>query len=326
LFFISLMLCISSVAQVISRIPVHDSYGNISQEQIWFNNVSICKDCDEAGGESYFEYNIQGYINKKVYPLTVYMQFDIDRNNGISINYDYKNKVAEEKEIERYQESEDHYKKQYILVTKIKDAIITIKEKGRIETYKGNLKWSDNSFNSKNIQGENSIAHFGVEYINKFGNDVYYSVSFDLEKKAKVLAVRNISQDTIKIKEKQKVILNQEPSFPNGEIELLRFISANLHYPVIAAEDGVQGKLEMRFNIEIDGSISNIEFCKYISPLGEKEDKKRIKKYKHYELNIESLKKEAIRVLKQMPKWEPKIENGVTVRSEYNIPITFKLE
>ena len=96
----------------------------------------------------------------------------------------------------------------------------------------------------------------------------------------------------------------EKPEFPGGVAALFKFISENLEYPEIAAENGVQGKVVVQFVVERDGSVSDIKVARGVDP---------------------SLDKEAVRVASIMPKWKPGKLSGKPVRGRYTVPITFKL-
>lgn len=96
----------------------------------------------------------------------------------------------------------------------------------------------------------------------------------------------------------------QMPQFPGGPQALFEYLSNNINYPLEAEKKGIQGRVTVDFIVEADGSIS--EPC--------------VKK--SVDINLDS---EAIRVVKNMPKWIPGKENGHPVRVKYYIPITFKL-
>ena len=82
-------------------------------------------------------------------------------------------------------------------------------------------------------------------------------------------------------------------------------IGQNLKYPVIAQENGIQGKVIVRFLVEKDGSISKVEVVRSLDP---------------------ACDKEAIRLIRLLPKFIPDKQNGVNVAVWYTLPITFKLE
>ncbi|MBR3471367.1 MAG: energy transducer TonB [Prevotella sp.] len=98
-------------------------------------------------------------------------------------------------------------------------------------------------------------------------------------------------------------VVEQMPSFPGGNV--MAWLSQNLKYPVIAAENGVQGRVVVQFVVEKDGSVTDVHAVKKVDP---------------------SLDKEAERVVKSMPKWIPGKQNGSPVRVKYTLPVTFKLQ
>ena len=100
-------------------------------------------------------------------------------------------------------------------------------------------------------------------------------------------------------------VVEQMPSFPGGMGALMSWLSQNIKYPVIAAENGVQGRVIVQFVVEKDGSVTDVHVAKSVDP---------------------SLDKEAARVVKAMPKWIPGKQNGSAVRVKYTVPVTFKLQ
>ena len=95
------------------------------------------------------------------------------------------------------------------------------------------------------------------------------------------------------------------PSFPGGQGALMYFISSNLVYPATARESMIQGRVIVGFVVERDGSISNVKVSRSVDP---------------------ALDKEAMRVVKSMPKWKPGKQNGSAVRVKYTVPVIFRLE
>ncbi|MBO4822073.1 MAG: energy transducer TonB [Prevotella sp.] len=98
-------------------------------------------------------------------------------------------------------------------------------------------------------------------------------------------------------------VVEQPPSFAHGNV--IAWLSQNIHYPPVAEENNIQGRVVVSFVVEPDGSISNVQVVKGVDP---------------------SLDKEAARVVKSMPKWNPGKQNGQAVRVKYNLPVTFKLQ
>lgn len=99
--------------------------------------------------------------------------------------------------------------------------------------------------------------------------------------------------------------VDQQPTFPGGQSALLQWLGQTVHYPAMAEEQGIQGRVVVSLVIEKDGSISNIKVARGVDPL---------------------LDKEAVRVVKSMPRWTPGRLNGQAVRVKYNVPITFSVQ
>lgn len=99
-------------------------------------------------------------------------------------------------------------------------------------------------------------------------------------------------------------MVEQLPAFPGGQAALMKWIAAQLRYPEEAREAGIQGKVVVRFIVEKDGSISNPVIVRGID---------------------RALDKEAVRIIKLMPKWQPGKNNSIPVRANFLLPITFKL-
>ena len=95
------------------------------------------------------------------------------------------------------------------------------------------------------------------------------------------------------------------PEYPGGVPKLMEFLSANVRYPVEAQRSKIEGRSVIGFGVEGDGSISNVSVTKGSYPL---------------------LDDEAIRVVKEMPKWKPGMINGKPVRVKFNLPIYFRLK
>lgn len=110
-----------------------------------------------------------------------------------------------------------------------------------------------------------------------------------------------------KHEEENKVfdIVEQQPLFPGGPAALMKYLSENTKYPVVAQENGVQGRVTVQFVVEKDGSISDVHVLRGVDP---------------------SLDKEAVRVVKSMPRWIPGKQNGITVRVYYRVPVLFRLQ
>ncbi|PMD98380.1 hypothetical protein BWI97_04260 [Siphonobacter sp. BAB-5405] len=100
-------------------------------------------------------------------------------------------------------------------------------------------------------------------------------------------------------------VVDKAAGFPGGQRAMYDFLAKTVKYPKPAARANVGGRVFTRFVVEKDGSLSNIEIAKGLGF---------------------GCDEEALRVLNAMPKWEPGIVKGETVRSYYNLPIFFKMD
>lgn len=134
--------------------------------------------------------------------------------------------------------------------------------------------------------------------------------SFDVkgndEAEGEVLKAKEVIADE-KPKEEEKPfdIVEQMPTFPGGDAKLMEWLGKNIKYPAIAEENGVQGRVIVRFVVGKDGSISQASVVRSVDP---------------------SLDKEALRVVKAMPRWIPGKQNGAAVPVWFTLPVTFQLQ
>ena len=90
-----------------------------------------------------------------------------------------------------------------------------------------------------------------------------------------------------------------------GQSGLFQYLSLAIKYPLVAEENGIQGRVICTFVVETDGSITDVKIVKSVNP---------------------ALDKEAVRVISSMPKWKPGTMKGEAVRVKYTIPVTFSLK
>ncbi|NDP21638.1 MAG: energy transducer TonB [Paludibacter sp.] len=106
---------------------------------------------------------------------------------------------------------------------------------------------------------------------------------------------------TEEVNEVPFVYVEKMPEFPGN---VFKFLSENIHYPQNAIDGDIQGKVYCEFVVNRDGSIVDIVVVRSVHP---------------------SLDKEAMRVIKLMPKWSPGLQRGKPVRVKYTLPVSFKL-
>ncbi len=133
----------------------------------------------------------------------------------------------------------------------------------------------------------------------------------DFDKGTDDLNVVREHKDEIVVEEKkpepEKVFtaVEQMPQFPGGEGELMKYISQNIKYPAMAMENGVQGRVVVQFVVTKDGSVGEVKVVRGKDP---------------------DLDREAVRVVKSLPKFIPGKMNGQAVNVWYTLPINFKLQ
>lgn len=102
------------------------------------------------------------------------------------------------------------------------------------------------------------------------------------------------------------MVVETMPEFPGGTAALMKWVAENIKYPVIAQENGVQGKVICQFTVNKDGSIVDIQVIKSSGD--------------------NSLDKEAQRVLSNSPRWTPGKQRGKPVRVKFTLPVIFRLQ
>ncbi|MCR4918236.1 MAG: energy transducer TonB [Prevotella sp.] len=100
-------------------------------------------------------------------------------------------------------------------------------------------------------------------------------------------------------------VVPQMPSFTGGQGALFSYLSQSIKYPKDCEKRGVQGRVICTFVVERDGSISDVRVVKSVDPL---------------------LDAEAVRVIRNMPNWQPGMQKGKAVRVKFTIPVTFRLQ
>ena len=169
------------------------------------------------------------------------------------------------------------------------------------------------------INADAIIDTDSIEVVDSVADDGYYeevvadSIAVDnnyeaFESVEEDVSMESIEDDEPKIQEDVNEVLDiveQMPSFPGGQAALLRYLSSNVQYPTVAEENGVQGRVIVTFVVERDGSITDVRVAKSVDP---------------------SLDREAVRVARSMPRWQPGTQDGKPVRVKYTVPVTFRLE
>lgn len=107
------------------------------------------------------------------------------------------------------------------------------------------------------------------------------------------------------VKEEVFTAVEQMPQFPGGEAGLLKYVATHIKYPTMAAENNIQGRVVVKFVVKKDGNVGDVVVLRGKDP---------------------DLDKEAVRVVKTLPKFIPGKMNGQAVSVWYTLPINFKLQ
>lgn len=99
-------------------------------------------------------------------------------------------------------------------------------------------------------------------------------------------------------------IVEALPEFPGGMVEFMKWLTKNLRYPTYAHQQRIEGKVVVSFIVNTDGSIAEVKLARSVDPL---------------------LDREALRVIRMMPKWKPGIQNNQPCRTMFAVPVVFKL-
>ena len=189
-----------------------------------------------------------------------------------------------------------------------KKAPVKVEEQKVVEKVKSSVKFTapvikkDDEVKPEDelkTQEEIMDSKVAVGFANVVGNDENGEVL-----KAKEV----IATEPVKPKEEENKVFDvveQMPSFPGGNSALMQYLSKNIKYPVVAEENGIQGRVICTFVVERDGRVTDVRVVKSVDP---------------------SLDKEAVRVVSSMPAWIPGKQNGSAVRVKYTLPVTFRLQ
>jgi len=138
-----------------------------------------------------------------------------------------------------------------------------------------------------------------------------FNVEGNSDKGATLKVEQQLKEEKVEEKPKEDLsrkvfdVVEKMPSYPGGNGALQKWLASNITYPAAAAENGVEGRVIVAFVVETDGSVSDVRIARGVDP---------------------SLDREALSVVKRMPKWIPGMQNGSPVRVKFNVPVTFKLQ
>ena len=160
----------------------------------------------------------------------------------------------------------------------------------------------DNKVNENNqITSQDELVGAKVEISTTtgIGTDEQFGKNIaDLEKDKLVVGEKAPDEEV-------HIVVEQPPSFPGGDAALMEYLNNNISYPTIAVDNLIQGKVTCSFVVGKDGSIQDVRVERSVDG---------------------SLDKEAVRVIKSMPRWIPGRQGGNAVKVKYYLPVTFRLQ
>ena len=196
---------------------------------------------------------------------------------------------------------------------RVKDPVHPDLDKEAIRVVQKMEKWTPAMSNGRQVR---SKFHVTIMFLNIPYPEPYYQ-SNDLFPTGMVRC--DIDTTSSKIEKDQKsdsnndddddmivgmIVGEHRAEFPGGDRALLDFLKSNLVYPKAAQDSSIQGRVIVRFTVEKDGSITDVEVVRGVHP---------------------ALDEEAVRVVSMMPKWKPGTQMGDTVRTKFTLPVLFKI-
>ncbi|MBR5957526.1 MAG: energy transducer TonB [Salinivirgaceae bacterium] len=147
-----------------------------------------------------------------------------------------------------------------------------------------------------------------AEVINIVDDDVDIDDELDIEDveadQDTEVAIVEVAEEEEEEEEQVFFIVENMPEFPGGDVALRKYLAQNVIYPEIAKENGLSGKVFVQFVVNQKGEVDNVKIARSVDPI---------------------LDKEAIRVVKSLPKFKPGLQRGKPVKVSYTVPINFQL-
>jgi protein TonB len=150
-----------------------------------------------------------------------------------------------------------------------------------------------------------------VEVLNIVDDDIKIDDDLQIDSEADDNTLINVApvitaKEEVEEEEAQVFFIVEDmPEFPGGEMALRTYIANAIKYPVIAQENGIQGKVYVTFVVGKDGKVNNATIARGVDP---------------------SIDKEALRVVNTLPTWKPGKQRGKPVNVSYTVPINFVLQ
>lgn len=172
--------------------------------------------------------------------------------------------------------------------------------------YSSNVSYEEENIDKPLINEPPKIQETQPQQEINLDNDIVVVENKNQEVKETVIETIEVVEDPIIVDIVEPVVEfpDVEAIFMGGEEMMSKWMQENLTYPEISMENGDQGKVYLKFVVEKDGSITNVEIIKGVT---------------------RDLDNEAKRLIRNMPKWTPGETKGIKVRSSFTMPINFEL-
>jgi len=145
-----------------------------------------------------------------------------------------------------------------------------------------------------------------VENTAEIDDDISIDAEADENTQVEEYKAPVMKQAEEEVVEEQEIfmVVENAPAFPGGDVARMKFLQDNIKYPQMARESGIQGTVYVTFVVERNGNVTDVKILRGIGG---------------------GCDEEAVRVVQNMPKWEPGKQRGKPVRVQFNMPIKFTL-
>ncbi len=158
---------------------------------------------------------------------------------------------------------------------------------------------SDFSFRELLPSELNPFGSYEKDQINYFGSGTDRTLRNWSDK-----GIKNLEYKKVDHPNEIKVVIDEMPEYPGGVNALQKYISKHMSYPKDAQIKGIEGRVFVSFVVNKNGNVVNAHLVKKFNS---------------------SLDKEALRVVKSLPKWKPGRQNGKLTNIAYTVPVNFLL-
>ena len=182
---------------------------------------------------------------------------------------------------------------------------------------------NDQNISSKNVENQAEVDEITPTLTSQ------EAIVLDEEPKRAVIAIDEMAPEVEQDPDTAVFsVVEKMPEFPDGMQALMTFLAANIHYPQIAQEMGVQGRVLVQFVVDKTGKVSQARCIRGIpapvAPANATDAEKEV--YEKKGEGAYAINQEALRVVESMPAWKPGMQKGQAVNVRYTLPVSFRLQ